>query len=110
MDGHNQPGFLPNLSSKVYALRDFICDSLNIKRVANFWVLCPNRMLGISPGPDVMPHDEASSLVTLWGKDPVLPSAAAYKKMACAVLCDLKDAGARYTQKVSGPLCKETEV
>jgi hypothetical protein len=77
MSNSNQPDFLPNPSSKIYALRDFMRDNFCTKRVANFRVLCRNRMLGIGPRPDDMSDDKVSSLATLWGKDPVHPSAVA---------------------------------
>jgi hypothetical protein len=103
MSNSNQPGLLPNLYSKVYALRDFMRDSFYTKMVANFRVLCRNRMLEIGPRPDDMSYAKASSLATLWGKDPVHPSAAAYKKMPDAVLGDPQDAEARDTNPPRKP-------
>ncbi len=40
-------GFLPRLGSAVADLRDFIRDALFVKKVKNFRVLCPNKMIGV---------------------------------------------------------------
>jgi hypothetical protein len=40
-------GFLPRLGSAVADLRDFIRDALFVKKIKNFRVLCPNKMIGV---------------------------------------------------------------
>ncbi len=42
--------YLSNLGVCVYALREFIRDSLYVRRASNFRVVCPNRMLNIRSG------------------------------------------------------------
>jgi hypothetical protein len=44
LTNYRAPGYLPRFVEAVSALRDHIRDSLYMRRVPNFQVLCPNRM------------------------------------------------------------------
>ncbi len=44
---YHTPGFLPKLGTAVTALRNFIRDALFVKKITDFQVLCPNRMIGV---------------------------------------------------------------
>jgi hypothetical protein len=45
LTNYRAPGYLPRFGEAVSALRDHIRDSLYMRRVPNFQVLCPNRMI-----------------------------------------------------------------
>jgi hypothetical protein len=85
--------YLPNLGVRVYSLREFIRDSLYVRRASNFRVICPNRMLNIRPG---LTDEEAREGVSLWGDNPVHPSAHAYCMIANKLEEDL-ESEARFT-------------
>jgi hypothetical protein len=40
---------LPALGTNISHLRDYVRDTLFTKRLSNFRVLCPNRMVGVGP-------------------------------------------------------------
>ncbi len=46
---YSAPDYLTALGSNVFRLREHIRDALYTRRVSNFRVLCPNRMLGLGP-------------------------------------------------------------
>jgi hypothetical protein len=90
-------GYLPKLGEAVYALRDHVRDFLFIKKTPCFRVLCPNRMMGMGQRRIESSDDEASRTATLWGPDPVHPTAAAYRVMADAIETDLQNPDSKYT-------------
>jgi hypothetical protein len=45
----------------------------------------------------MLPCAADSILAALWGKDPLHPSSAVYKKMAGTIVDNLRDSGVRYT-------------
>jgi hypothetical protein len=75
---YGSPSYLPRLGDAVHSLRDSIRDSLYTRRVPNFRVLCPNRMVGVGQRLLVPTDEEAAKAAALWGRDPVHPTAAAY--------------------------------
>jgi hypothetical protein len=91
LTNYRNPGFLPRLGESVAALRDHICDALFTRRVANFWVLCPNRMFGMGLRRHEISDEEASRTAALWGPDPVHPTQATYRLIAEAIETDLQD-------------------
>jgi hypothetical protein len=90
-------GFLPRLGSAVTNLRDFIRDALFVKKVKNFRVLCPNKMIGVGQRKQEPSDEEAAKTAALWGPNPVHPSSAAYRKMADCIMDDINNPEARYT-------------
>jgi hypothetical protein len=54
-------------------------------------------MLGLGPRSTSISEEDVHELSTLWGDDPVHPTAAAYKKIAAAIIADLNDGDARFT-------------
>jgi hypothetical protein len=72
-------GYLPRLGDAVHALRDSIRDSLYTRKVQNFRVLCPNRMVGVGQRLQEPTDEEAAKAAALWGRDPVHPTGAAYR-------------------------------
>jgi hypothetical protein len=90
-------GFLPRLGDAIASLRDSIRDALFVKKVPNFRVLCPNRMIGVGQRRQEPTDEEASKAAALWGSDPVHPTSAAYRLIAECLEEDLKDDDARYT-------------
>jgi hypothetical protein len=85
------PGYLPRLGEAIHQLRDSIRDSLFTKRVPNFRVLCPNRMVGIGQRQEEPSDEEAAATVALWGAHPVHPTGAAYR------VKELANGEAKYT-------------
>jgi hypothetical protein len=75
---YSTPGYLPRLGDAVHALRDNIRDSLYTKKLQNFRVLCPNRMVGVGQRLQEPTDEEAAKAAALWGRDPVHPTGAAY--------------------------------
>ncbi len=90
-------GFLPRLGSAVADLRDFIRDALFVKKVMNFRVLCPNKMIGVGQRKQESSDEEAAKTAALWGPNPVHPSSAAYRSMADCIMDDINNPEARYT-------------
>jgi hypothetical protein len=77
---YSEPGYLPKLNNSISALRDCIRDSLFTRRVSNYRVLCPNKMIGLGPRSGGISDSEAREHADRWGSDPVHPSAAVYQK------------------------------
>jgi hypothetical protein len=97
---YRSQGYLPRLGDALHALRDNIRDGLFTRRVPNFRVLCPNRMVGVGQR-RIKPSDEEAALsAALWGNDPVHPMTAAYRQMAKLIESDLANTEARYTNPV----------
>ncbi len=94
---YKTPGYLPRLGDAVHALRDNIRDGLFNRRISNFRVLCPNRMIGVGRRRTELSDEDAALSAALWGADPVHPSTAAYRQMAELIEADLVNAEARYT-------------
>jgi hypothetical protein len=90
-------GFLPRLGDTIASLRDSIRDALFVKKVPNFRVLCPNRMIGVGQRRQEPTDEEAAKAAALWGSDPVHPTSAAYRLIAESLEEDLRDDDARYT-------------
>jgi hypothetical protein len=84
----------------ISGLRDYIRDSLYIRRIQNYRVLCPNKMIGLGPRQADISDSEAKEFAELWGGDPVHPSSSAYRKIASDLDADLMDKEARYTNPV----------
>ncbi len=61
------PGNLPWLGEAISSLRGCIRDSLYTKRVANFRMLCPNRMVGVGQRKEEPSDKEAVAMEALWG-------------------------------------------
>ncbi len=74
-----------------------IRDALFVKKVPNFRVLCPNRMIGVGKHRQDPTDEEAAKAAALWGADPMHPTSAAYRLIADQLEDDLRDEGARYT-------------
>jgi hypothetical protein len=89
--------YLPRLGDAIRALRDNIRDGLFTRRVPNFRVLCPNRMVGVGHMRSEPSDEEAALSAALWGTDPVHPTAAAYRKMGELIEADLANLESRYT-------------
>jgi hypothetical protein len=70
--------YLPRLGDAIHALRDNIRDGLFTRRVPNFRVLCPNRMVGVGQRRTEPTDKEAALSAALWGNDPIHPTTAAY--------------------------------
>ncbi len=94
---YREPGYLSDLSSSLRSLRDNIRGSLFTKKIPNFRVLCLNWMLGLEPRSTSISEEDVNDLSMQWGDDPINPTAAAYKKIAAAIIADLDDGNARYT-------------
>jgi hypothetical protein len=86
--------YLPALGANIFCLRDYVRDALFIKRMSNFQVLCQNRMLGIGPH---LSDEAAIDIGGMWGKDPVDPSAEAYRVIAQTIEDNALSTDARYT-------------
>ncbi len=97
LNNYRLPGYLPRLGDAIHALRDSIRDTLFTKRIDNFRVPCPNRMIGVGQRRGVPSDKEAAASAALWGTDPVHPTGAAYRMMADLIEKDLSNADARYT-------------
>jgi hypothetical protein len=101
---YRSQGYLPRLGDAIHGLRDNIRDGLFTRRVPNFRVLCPNRMVGVGHRRSELSDEEAALSAALWGMDPVHPTTAAYRQMAELIEKDLGNHDARYTnpaQKVT---------
>ncbi len=68
-----------------------------MKKIQNFRVLCPNRMIGVGQRRQEPSDEEAAKAAALWGSDPMHPTSAAYRVIAESLEEDLRDVGARYT-------------
>jgi hypothetical protein len=90
-------GFLPGLGAAVAGLRDFIRDALFVKKVPNFRVLRPNRMIGVGQRKQELSDEEAVKTAALWGPDPVHLSSAAYRVVVDSLESDIKNTDARNT-------------
>jgi hypothetical protein len=90
-------GYLPRHGDAIASLRDSIRDALFVKKVPNFRVICPNRMIGVGHRRQELTDEEAAKAAALWGPDPVHPTSAAYRQIADSIEEDLKDEDARYT-------------
>jgi hypothetical protein len=99
-----EPGYLPKLNNSISALRDCIRDSLFTRRVSNYRVLCPNKMIGLGPRIGGISDNEAREHANRWGSDPVHPTAAAYQKIAEDLNTDLSNIDARYTNPAKDTL------
>ncbi len=97
MSNYRDPGYLTSLSSSLHSLRDNIRDSLFTKKTPNFRVFCTNRILGLGPRRTSISKEGVHELSTLWGDDPVYPTAASYKKIAAAIVANLNNCDAQYT-------------
>jgi hypothetical protein len=97
---YHTAGFLPRLGDVIAGLRDSIRDAFFVKKVQNFRVLCPNRMIGVGQRRQEPSEDEAAKAAALWGPDPVHPTSAAYRVMADSIVADLNESGAQYTNPV----------
>jgi hypothetical protein len=82
--------YLGALGESVQELRLFIRDSLFTRKVSNYRVICPNRILGLGQRP--------ANIMDLWVKDPVHPSDEAYAKIGAFLEGDLADTGAKCTK------------
>jgi hypothetical protein len=89
--------YLSALGDAVHALRDHIRDCLFTRRVPNFRVLCPNRMIGVGQRRQTPSDDEAAKAAALWGNNPVHLTAAAYRCMADCLMTDIQNEEAKYT-------------
>jgi hypothetical protein len=94
---YRSPHYLSALGDAVHALRDHIRDCLFTRRVPNFRVLCPNRMIGVGQRRQIPSDDEAAKAAALWGNNPVHPTAAAYRCMVDCLMTDIQNEEARYT-------------
>jgi hypothetical protein len=92
--------FLPRLGDAIASLRDSIRDALFVRKVPNFRVLCPNRMIGVGQRKQEPTDEEAAKTAALWGSDPVHPTSAAYRLIAESLEEDLRDDDARYTNPI----------
>jgi hypothetical protein len=81
---YKKPGFLAELGISVSSLRDYIQDSLYMRRSINYRVLCPNFMLGISSDKGDLPIEEAKEMAATWGSDHIHPTQGAYKRLLWA--------------------------
>ncbi len=94
---YRSAGFLPKLGDAIAVLRDFIRDALFVKKIPNFRVLCPNRMIGVGQRRQEPSDEEAAKSAALWGPDPVHPISAAYCVIADSLETDIWNTEARYT-------------
>ncbi len=102
-------GFLPKLGDTIAALCDFIRDALFVKKVPNFRVLCPNRMVGVGQRKQEPTDEEAAKMATLWGPDPVHPTSAAYRMIADSLESDIRNTESRHTNPGKpDPMSKKT--
>jgi hypothetical protein len=46
---YREQGYLPRLNNSISALRDCNRDSLYSRRVSNYRILCPNKMIRLDP-------------------------------------------------------------
>jgi hypothetical protein len=97
---YREQSYLPRLNNSIIDLLDCIRDSLYTRRVSNYRVLCPYKMMGLGPRTGGISDSEAKKHADRCGGDPVHPSAAAYCKMAEDISEDLSNAEARYANPV----------
>ncbi len=97
VSNYREKNYLPKLNMAISGLRDYIRDALYIRRISNYRVLCPNKMIGLGPRSADISDMEAKEFAELWGDNPVHPSLAASRKMATDLVNDLLDQDARYT-------------
>jgi hypothetical protein len=90
-------GYLPKLGDAIAALRDYVRDALFVKKIPNFRVLCPNKMVGVGQRKQEPTDEEAAKTAAVWGPDPVHPTGAAYRLIAEALESDIENPDARYT-------------
>jgi hypothetical protein len=89
--------YLGALCYSVHELRMFIRDSLFTKKVSNYRLVCPNRVLDLSQKTLCTSSSEAKAAAELWGDDPVHPGDESYSKIAPFIELDLANPEARYT-------------
>jgi hypothetical protein len=94
---YHTAGYLPKLGDAIVALRDAIRDALFVKKVQNFRVLCPNKMVGVGQRREEPSDEEAAKTAAMWGPDPVHPTGAAYRVIAESLETDAANPDARYT-------------
>jgi hypothetical protein len=70
LTNYSAASYLPNLLVSVYALREFIRDSLYERRASNFRIICLNRMMNIRSG---LSNEEVKGAASLWGSVAVHP-------------------------------------
>jgi hypothetical protein len=75
----------------------FIRDSLFTKKVSNYRLVCPNRVLDLSQKTLCTSSSVAKAAAELWGDDPVHPGDESYSKIAQFIESDLANPEARYT-------------
>jgi succinate dehydrogenase flavin-adding protein (antitoxin of CptAB toxin-antitoxin module) len=90
LTNYGSPQYLPELGVKVHSLREFLRDSLYVRRASNFRVICPNRMLGIRSG---LSDEDAIEASKLWGSAAVHPSADGYACIAAKLDEELSSDG-----------------
>ncbi len=91
VSNYREKNYLPKLNMAISGLRDYIRDSLFIRRIQIYRVLCPIKMVGLGPRQADISDSEAKEFAELWGDNPVHPSPAAYRKMANDLETDLMD-------------------
>ncbi len=89
--------YLGALCDSVLELRMFIRDSLFTKKVSNYRLVCPNRVLELSQKTICTSNSAAKAAAELWGDDPVHPGDDSYAKIARFIESDLANPEARYT-------------
>ncbi len=90
LTNYGSPQYLPELGVKVNSLREFLRDSLYVRRASNFRVICPNRMIGICAG---LSDEDAIEASKLWGSAAVHPSAEGYSSIATKLEEELSSDG-----------------
>jgi hypothetical protein len=65
--------------------------------MANFQVLCPNRMVGVGQRSHELSDEEAAKTAALWGTNPVHPTVAAYRCMVDQLETNILNKEACYT-------------
>ncbi len=74
----------------------FIRDSLFTKKVSNYRLVCPNRVLKLGQKSLCLSSSVAKAVAELWGDDPVHPGDDSYEKIARFLETDLANSEARY--------------
>jgi hypothetical protein len=97
VSNYREKNYLPKLNMAVSGLQDYIRDSLYTCCISNYWVLCPNKMIGLGPRSVDISDSEAKEFAELWGDNPVHASLSVYHKMAIDLVTDLLDQEARYS-------------
>jgi hypothetical protein len=70
----------------MYALQEYLRNSLYIRRASNFRVVCPNQMLEIRSG---LSDEDARESSKLWGGAAVYPAAEGYAQIVTKLEEDL---------------------